>query len=405
MSQINVDNIKNRLGSGAPSFPNGIDVSSGVTTFTNGLNVGTGASVFSPGTNELALGTNSAERVRVDSSGNIGIGTDNPNYPFHVFNSGQNNVALFESGDPNATFGLSDSNGSVNFRTTNGKLLITTGGDAGTTGTNGNESLVIKSTGEVGIGTDNPQEKLHVQGDVRLVDNSPRIGFHDANASTNIQCTGGIEIFDQNGNRGAYMGATEGSNFLSFGISPSAGANPTEKLRITSGGNIEIANGNLVFSTSGTGIDFSATSDGSGTTTSELLDEYEEGTWTPVFKGAGTAGSYTLSVTEAQYTRIGRMVHLYCQFSISSIGSAGSAYAVIEGMPFDVGSQTLGSCSLSGVDIATAGTHYHVTRVSGVSDHRLYFFVSQDNASPYDIQVSEFSSGDSVMVTMMYTAA
>lgn len=84
MSQINVDNIKNRLGSGAPSFPNGIDVSSGVTTFTNGLNVGTGASVFSPTTNVLALGTNSAERVRVDSSGNLGIGTDNPNYKLHL---------------------------------------------------------------------------------------------------------------------------------------------------------------------------------------------------------------------------------------------------------------------------------------------------------------------------------
>jgi len=248
-------------------------------------------------------------------------------------------------------------------------------------------------------------------------------GIFFPSADTIAFAEGGVEALriDSNGNL-QLTAATNGSNqSIQFGDPDASNRGllqyrhgddslrvyvaASEKLHITSGGNVQIANGNLVFSTSGTGIDFSATSDGSGTTTSELLDEYEEGTWTPVFKGAGTAGSYTLSVTEAQYTRIGRMVHLYCQFSISSIGSAGSAYAVIEGMPFDVGSQTLGSCSLSGVDIATAGTHYHVTRVSGVSDHRLYFFVSQDNASPYDIQVSEFSSGDSVMVTMMYTAA
>jgi len=96
----------------------------------------------------------------------------------------------------------------------------------------------------MGVGTNSPQEKLHVQGDIRLVDNGPRIGFHDANAANNLSCTGGIELFDSAGNRGAYMGATEGANFLSFGISPTAGAAPTEKLRITSDGKIGIGTAN-----------------------------------------------------------------------------------------------------------------------------------------------------------------
>ena len=41
------------------------------------------------------------------------------------------------------------------------------------------------------------------------------------------------------------------------------------------------ASGNIILSTAGAGIDFSATANSSGTMTSELLSDYEEGTWTP----------------------------------------------------------------------------------------------------------------------------
>jgi hypothetical protein len=60
--------------------------------------------------------------------------------------------------------------------------------------------------------------------------------------------------------------------------------------------------GNLVIGTSGKGIDFSATP---GTGTSELLADYEEGTWTVVWTNlTGTPAS-----TTGYYTKIGRMVY------------------------------------------------------------------------------------------------
>ena len=46
----------------------------------------------------------------------------------------------------------------------------------------------------------------------------------------------------------------------------------TNRATVESNGNFTIENGNLVLA-SGRGIDFSATADGSGTVTSELLDE------------------------------------------------------------------------------------------------------------------------------------
>jgi hypothetical protein len=64
----------------------------------------------------------------------------------------------------------------------------------------------------------------------------------------------------------------------------------------------DATSGNLKF-VSGQGIDFSATGDGSGTMSSELLDDYEEGTWTPTFAGVAAVAIYA-----ARYTKIGQLV-------------------------------------------------------------------------------------------------
>ena len=66
--------------------------------------------------------------------------------------------------------------------------------------------------------------------------------------------------------------------------------------------NFTISDGDLVIGTAGHGIDFSATS---GTGTSELLDDYEEGTWTPT-----ESGGLSLTVYVANYIKVGRIVYI-----------------------------------------------------------------------------------------------
>jgi hypothetical protein len=103
---------------------------------------------------------------------------------------------------------------------------------------------------------------------------------------------------------------------------------PTEKLDVV-GGNIRINNGNLVIGTSGKGIDFSITSSGTGTMTSELLADYEEGTWTPI---DSSGNSLTFAGVSAYYTKIGDMV--FATFTLTYPASASSFTNVIGGLPF-----------------------------------------------------------------------
>ena len=83
----------------------------------------------------------------------------------------------------------------------------------------------------------------------------------------------------------------------------------------------------------GKGIDFSALTDGSvdGTTTSQILLDYEEGTWTPILSDGTNDATHT--VQNGTYTKIGRMVHVKCRIVITSLGSASGALRV-EGLPY-----------------------------------------------------------------------
>lgn len=97
----------------------------------------------------------------------------------------------------------------------------------------------------------------------------------------------------------------------------------------TSAGNLSLANGNLVIATSGKGIDFSATA---GTGTSELLADYEEGTWTPTITAA--IGSYTTVTSQAgTYTKVGRQVTLNWYFVVTNKGT-GLGSVNISNLPF-----------------------------------------------------------------------
>jgi hypothetical protein len=131
------------------------------------------------------------------------------------------------------------------------------------------------------------------------------------------------------------------------------------------------SSGNLAFP-SGQGIDFSATS---GTGTSELFDDYEEGVHTATLTPE-TSGTITLvsAVDTIAYTKIGRLVTVTGLLQITSVGSPVGGYVKLS-LPFQISDITEYSERVGG-----AITYYNTTAYSviplvglgGVSEVRVY---------------------------------
>lgn len=98
-------------------------------------------------------------------------------------------------------------------------------------------------------------------------------------------------------------------------------------------GNQTILNGNIVIGTAGNGVDFSADPSAAGAT-SQLLDDYEEGTWTPI---DSTASPLTLTAN-GFYTKVGNLVTIEAFILFPS--NAKAVNAVIGGFPYAIGNGT-----------------------------------------------------------------
>ena len=88
-----------------------------------------------------------------------------------------------------------------------------------------------------------------------------------------------------------------------------------------------------------------------GTGTANKLDDYEEGTWTPVFHAdSGSTGSSSTTVFGANYTKVGNLVTAHCHVRWANQGSYSSTGNVtLGGLPFTSygsGSRYSGSYSM-----------------------------------------------------------
>ena len=150
------------------------------------------------------------EKMRIQSDGNVGIGTDSPTNKLDVFAANNfEGIALTDSAE--TLFSIKKSGSSVN---TGFMDLLTEG--VGTVRIHA-DNVSYFNGGNVGINTTSPTEKLHVEGRIRL-GSTPVICSHD-----NI----GIDI-DQNNN--------SGSNY--FRVTRDGEA--TELFRVQENGNVGI---------------------------------------------------------------------------------------------------------------------------------------------------------------------
>ena len=150
----------------------------------------------------------------------------------------------------------------------------------------------------------------------------------------------------------AYIaGVTEVGNpggGLVFGTDLLTGT-PTEAFRVDRFKNVSLVNGGgSVILANGAGIDFSATS---GTGTSELFDDYEEGTCTVTLTPA--SGSITLAANTLNYTKIGRQVTVLGRINASAVSSP-SGGLTLAGLPFTVNASMIGAVSIYATGMSSA---------------------------------------------------
>jgi hypothetical protein len=140
------------------------------------------------------------------------------------------------------------------------------------------------------------------------------------------------------------------------------------KTPITFVGDVTLSTGNLVIGTAGKGIDFSADPSAAGMT-SELLDDYEEGTWTPSTAYATFVGAASSSGT---YTKIGRQVTVNGTLTGATSVTVGASGILTTSLPFTasfdgIGSMAASSNTASGVIRVTGTFIVAVTTIAPVS--------------------------------------
>jgi hypothetical protein len=283
----------------------------------------------------------------IDSSANrVGIGSTSPSSALHVegdattltlrddssYSAGTGPYLQFQgldSGGTNRNFaqiaGLSNGSNS-------GDLIINTR-NSGTTA----ERIRVKNDGKVGVGLTNPAD---FYADDLVVQATSEGGITIKSHATSA--TNYLVFADGTSGNEAYRGyigythndtpANESLQIVSTGrmrfYTSTNGSTSTERWNITADGNLKaLVNGN--------GIDFSATENTtSGTSvSSSILDDYEEGTFTPTLSIGGVTLASTGGV--GRYTKIGRKV--YIEGSVTRNTASGSSGTIlVHGLPYTI---------------------------------------------------------------------
>ena len=290
--------------------------------------------------------------------------------------SGNINVT---SSDPTIVFVDSDNNSDFDIKAGGGRFAIRDS-------TNNAERVRIDSSGRIGIGENNPTRDIVIKksGSVQV----SLVGATNQNVFLNFGDTdddniGGIN-YDNTNNRLRFR------------------ANTNDAVQVKSNGNMAINDGDLEIGTSGHGISFAATSDASGMT-SELLDDYEEGSFSPTLVN----GNNGYRFQQGTYTKVGNLVTFTAYIETSATPPSGNL--AFGNLPFT----SIGSRSWVfpfHTNRTSFGTNSFDARAyMGGSDTNIYIYYpvnsSSSNFQPINQNGMNAANASAVWITGSYQTA
>jgi hypothetical protein len=424
--------------------------------FTGGLNIA------QAGANPIKFWTNGSERMRLDSSGNLGLGVTPSawNTSYKAIQNGQSGW-MSRAGGSDFYLTANSFNDGTNWKYINSSLASRYQQDqsihswhVAPIGTAGNnitftQAMTLDASGNLGIGT------------------TTATGFNKTLRINSASSTAGILLCDADTDRAGFYseaGTTTPAWLFTNNSKPLAfAAAGAERMRIDSSGNLLVGTtnsdpitsqakgislgsdsivrvfcnntptmalarggsdgavmnfirastevGNLKVSATGVtltgtnGIQFTATQTASAD--ANTLDDYEEGTWTPTVFGNSTPGTYTLSGVYAHYTKIGNQVTVYAAFSFSA-ASGGTGYAKIGGLPFSYRSNSSMAGAVTAANFNfTSSTPAAITvcNTDSASSTTLYIAETVDNAGSNDAPISGVSTSTYLQFSVSYTVS
>lgn len=272
-------------------------------------------------------------------------------------------------------------------------------GDLDVTGgmtVDGSTLVVDDSNNRVGVGTDTPDTVLEVVG------SSPILTVRDAstssgtaNATLRLAESGAAGSLDQ------YFDIKATNGKLEFIDQWNEGGGTGTRLTLTDTGSLQI-------NTAGQGIDFSATGQAPGMT-SEILDDYEEGAWTPLISQDGDGAVPFTSVTQlGAYTKVGNLVTVTCLYEYSGIGSVGNNFAYMSGLPFTAANNSIYGYGFSFFEQSAYDTKSY--SVAALSNAAKAFFQYDNGGGTLYVGTprmvgNTFPSAAKVRFTLTYIAA
>ena len=258
-----------------------------------------GQLAFYTAPSNAAEGADATERLRIDSSGNVGIGTASPATDLQIGDYTDNAETI-------TIATASDQTGRINFYNANaseGASIRVTGGGSGAKmyfanryNTDADKVTFDLVNGRVGIGTTSPASPLHVAGNMQVntttVD-SNELRFKVSPGGAGDNCT--VALYQDDGSTAGVFMQADGASWFTGGINPGSAS----------------------------------------TAAANVLDDYEEGTWTPLIRAySGTDPTTDSGTLTGTYTKIGNIVILTLSIDNLNVSGTVSGLLNIQGLPF-----------------------------------------------------------------------